>query len=58
MQVSTVESCPRGGGSDANEGDEREDYGEEGHIEDLPFHAYARVAGEIGLVDGEGGIVA
>lgn len=45
-------------GSDAAEGDEGEDDGEHGHVEPLPFDAGAAVAGEVGHVDGEGGVVA
>ena len=51
--------CLAGGGAgDADEGDEGEGEGEEGHVEPLPVDAGFTVAGEVGHVDGEGGVVA
>ena len=47
-----------GGAGDADEGDGGEGEGEEGDVEVLPLDAGLAVAGEVGHVDGEGGVVA
>lgn len=47
-----------GSGGDAAEGNEGEDDWEHGDIQPLPLDTCAAVAGEVGHVDGKGGVVA
>lgn len=58
VQLAAVVGLSRGGAGDADEGDEGEYYGEEGHVEPLPLHAGFAVAREVGHVHREGGVVA
>jgi len=48
VQLAVLDSAG-GGGGHADEGDEGEDEGKEGHVDELPLYGDAGVAGEIGL---------
>lgn len=53
-----VVGVARGGAGDADEGDEREDEGQQWDVEPLPVDAGFAVAGEVGHVDAEGAVIA